>query len=147
MLWGTSGSGLKTSLMVCLGSRPWLCTMTLVGHVLMVSTILSWYVCLWNTKRIQFVGSLPYQNTCLLSALSHPVHEASCLSFQGGSWISTGDLASRFARFAFRRHFMQHCGFRIVRPAEDKLQEQPICIINTPIYVQNHGIIGNICDM
>jgi len=33
----------------------------------------------------------------------------------GGSWVSTGDLASRFARFQFRPHFTQHSGFRIAR--------------------------------
>jgi 5-histidylcysteine sulfoxide synthase len=31
----------------------------------------------------------------------------------GGSFASTGDLASRFARFHFRPHFVQHSGFRI----------------------------------
>jgi 5-histidylcysteine sulfoxide synthase len=35
----------------------------------------------------------------------------------GGSWASTGDLASRFARFHFRPHFHQHAGFRLVRSA------------------------------
>ena len=33
----------------------------------------------------------------------------------GGSWVSTGDEASQFARFMFRRHFYQHCGFRVAR--------------------------------
>ena len=41
----------------------------------------------------------------------------------GGSFISTGDEASIWARFHFRPHFFQHAGFRIVqseqmRPAE-----------------------------
>ncbi len=34
---------------------------------------------------------------------------------QGGSWISTGALASPFHRSWFRRHFHQHSGFRLVR--------------------------------
>jgi len=33
---------------------------------------------------------------------------------KGGSWISTGNEASRHARYAFRRHFFQHAGFRYV---------------------------------
>ena len=33
---------------------------------------------------------------------------------KGGSWISTGNEATRAARYAFRRHFMQHAGFRYV---------------------------------
>jgi len=32
----------------------------------------------------------------------------------GGSFISTGDEASVFARFHFRPHFLQHSGFRLV---------------------------------
>lgn len=33
----------------------------------------------------------------------------------GGSWISCGNEARRSARYAFRRHFFQHAGFRYVR--------------------------------
>ena len=33
---------------------------------------------------------------------------------KGGSWISTGNEATREARYAFRRHFMQHAGFRYI---------------------------------
>ncbi|MBI1174762.1 MAG: 5-histidylcysteine sulfoxide synthase [Sideroxydans sp.] len=34
--------------------------------------------------------------------------------FKGGSWISCGNEARRSARYAFRRHFFQHAGFRYV---------------------------------
>ena len=33
----------------------------------------------------------------------------------GGSFISTGDEASIWARFHFRPHFFQHAGFRVVK--------------------------------
>lgn len=33
---------------------------------------------------------------------------------KGGSWISTGNEAARASRYAFRRHFFQHAGFRYV---------------------------------
>jgi len=33
----------------------------------------------------------------------------------GGSWISTGNEASIYARYWFRRHFFQHLGFRLVQ--------------------------------
>jgi len=39
---------------------------------------------------------------------------------KGGSWISTGNEAHRDARYAFRRHFYQHTGFRYV------VSEQPV---------------------
>ena len=34
----------------------------------------------------------------------------------GGSFTSTGDEASVYARFHFRPHFFQHAGFRLVKP-------------------------------
>ena len=37
----------------------------------------------------------------------------------GGSFISTGDEASVFARFHFRPHFQQHSGFRLVSSDDD----------------------------
>ena len=33
---------------------------------------------------------------------------------KGGSWISTGNESRHASRYAFRRHFFQHAGFRIV---------------------------------
>ena len=39
----------------------------------------------------------------------------------GGSWISTGDMASVFARFHFRPHFFQHAGFRLTHTGSGAL--------------------------
>ncbi len=36
---------------------------------------------------------------------------------KGGSWISTGNEATRDSRYAFRRHFFQHAGFRYLESA------------------------------
>lgn len=37
---------------------------------------------------------------------------------KGGSWISTGNEATLQSRYAFRRHFYQHAGFRYVQSEE-----------------------------
>lgn len=42
---------------------------------------------------------------------------------KGGSWISTGNEATRHARYAFRRHFYQHAGFRIVKSEAELIIE------------------------
>ncbi len=34
---------------------------------------------------------------------------------KGGSWVSTGNEAMKDSRYAFRRHFFQHAGFRYVK--------------------------------
>eukprot|EP00953_Heterococcus_sp_UTEX-ZZ885_P017776 9948-Heterococcus_DN1.PRE.1 len=36
----------------------------------------------------------------------------------GGSWCSSGNVASKYARYHFRPHFQQHAGFRLVAPAD-----------------------------
>tara|TARA_R110002050_G_scaffold57423_5_gene129216 strand:+ start:133775 stop:135883 length:2109 start_codon:yes stop_codon:yes gene_type:complete len=44
--------------------------------------------------------------------------------FKGGSWISSGNESRKAARYAFRKHFFQHAGFRYV--VADELEEQPV---------------------
>ena len=43
---------------------------------------------------------------------------------KGGSWISTGNEATRDARYAFRRHFYQHAGFRYIGSDHDVVVEE-----------------------
>lgn len=43
---------------------------------------------------------------------------------KGGSWISTGNEIVRYSRYAFRRHFIQHAGFRyVIGEGEDEGQK------------------------
>lgn len=42
----------------------------------------------------------------------------------GGSWISTGDEASVWSRFHFRRHFFQSAGFRLASPTSSNASVQ-----------------------
>lgn len=45
---------------------------------------------------------------------STPCYDGEHQVIMGGSFVSTGDEASVFARFHFRPHFFQHAGFRVV---------------------------------
>jgi 5-histidylcysteine sulfoxide synthase/putative 4-mercaptohistidine N1-methyltranferase len=45
---------------------------------------------------------------------STPTFDTRHNMIKGGSWISTGNEAIRASRYAFRRHFYQHAGFRYV---------------------------------
>ena len=49
-----------------------------------------------------------------------PTYDGQHNLFKGGSWISCGNESRSSARYAFRRHFFQHAGFRYVR------SEQPL---------------------
>ena len=56
----------------------------------------------------------------------------------GGSWASAGDLVSCFARYMFRRHFYQHCGFRLARSIEisdGSLPDPQIKYVSDNIYL------------
>ena len=46
--------------------------------------------------------------------------------FKGGSWISAGNESRRSARYAFRRHFFQHAGFRYVVGESLSMSETPV---------------------
>lgn len=51
-----------------------------------------------------------------------PTYDGRHNLIKGGSWISTGNEALKSARYAFRRHFFQHAGFRYIvtdRPIEE----------------------------
>ncbi len=45
---------------------------------------------------------------------SIPCFDAKHNLIKGGSWASTGNEITKYARYAFRRHFYQHAGFRTV---------------------------------
>ncbi|RDD47836.1 Ergothioneine biosynthesis protein 1 [Trichoplax sp. H2] len=53
-----------------------------------------------------------------------------------GSWATTGESASQFFRLAFRRHFFQHAGFRVVKSNPRTLP--PIVLLDTEISQQCH---------
>jgi hypothetical protein len=48
----------------------------------------------------------------LYDDFSTPTFDGKHTLIKGGSWISTGNEALKSSRYAFRRHFFQHAGFR-----------------------------------
>ena len=55
--------------------------------------------------------------------------------------MSTGDEGSRFTRFAFRRHFFQHLGFRL---AQSVGYSPPVCLVGTPVFILGVGVLGKL---
>lgn len=60
---------------------------------------------------------------------STPTFDTQHNLIKGGSWISTGNEATRDSRYAFRRHFFQHAGFRYV--AAEQALAQPEAMYET----------------
>ncbi len=51
-----------------------------------------------------------------------PTYDGCHNLFKGGSWISSGNESRLSSRYAFRRHFFQHAGFRYVIGGEPTVQ-------------------------
>jgi len=57
----------------------------------------------------------------LYDDFSTPTFDGKHNLIKGGSWISTGNEAIKSSRYAFRRHFTQHAGFRYVESEHQQL--------------------------
>ena len=55
-----------------------------------------------------------FETPPLYDAFSIPTFDDCHALIKGGSWVSCGNEALRSSRYAFRRHFFQHAGFRYV---------------------------------
>lgn len=66
----------------------------------------------WTTTPVN--GFEGFRVHPLYDDFSTPTFDGKHTLIKGGSWISTGNEALKSARYAFRRHFFQHAGFRYV---------------------------------
>eukprot|EP00731_Ephydatia_muelleri_P018195 Em0011g235a len=93
----------------------------------------------WEWVEDQFNGLPGFKTTYFYNDFSTPCFDGRHTMIMGGSWISTGDEASRFARFSFRRHFFQHLGFRLVRSSKDT----PVRLCKAEVFIPGAGVIDN----
>jgi 5-histidylcysteine sulfoxide synthase/putative 4-mercaptohistidine N1-methyltranferase len=54
---------------------------------------------------------------------STPTFDGKHNLIKGGSWASSGNELMKHSRYAFRRHFYQHAGFRYVKGSIENMQE------------------------
>lgn len=94
----------------------------------------------WEWIEDHFNGLGDFKAHLLYDDFSTPCFDGRHNMIMGGSWVSTGDEASRFARFAFRRHFFQHLGFRI---AQSVVDSPPVRLVETPVFVLGVGVEDN----
>ncbi|MDT0603048.1 5-histidylcysteine sulfoxide synthase [Thalassotalea castellviae] len=67
----------------------------------------------------------------LYDDFSTPTFDGQHNLIKGGSWISTGNETIKSSRYAFRRHFFQHAGFRYVESDRAKTPITPVNPIET----------------
>ncbi|CAJ1911910.1 Hercynine oxygenase [Aeromonas salmonicida] len=66
----------------------------------------------WQWTSTAIDGSNGFRVHPLYDDFSTPTFDGKHTLIKGGSWISTGNEALKSSRYAFRRHFFQHAGFR-----------------------------------
>jgi len=69
----------------------------------------------WQWTETPITGYPGFKVHPMYDDFSTPTFDGKHNLIKGGSWISTGNEATFHARYAFRRHFYQHAGFRIVQ--------------------------------
>ena len=68
----------------------------------------------WQWTQTQMDGFEGFITHPWYDDFSEPTFDGRHNLIKGGSWISTGNEILRESRYAFRRHFIQHAGFRYV---------------------------------
>jgi putative 4-mercaptohistidine N1-methyltranferase len=75
----------------------------------------------WQWTETPITGFTGFEVHPWYDDFSTPTFDTQHNLIKGGSWISTGNEATSDSRYAFRRHFFQHAGFRYVA-AEQELE-------------------------
>ena len=80
----------------------------------------------WQWTETPINGFEGFKIHPIYDDFSTPTFDTNHNVFKGGSWISTGNESIGSARYAFRRHFYQHAGFRYVESANPVVIPQDI---------------------
>lgn len=85
----------------------------------------------WTQTAIEgFEGFTPHP---WYDDFSTPTFDTKHNLIKGGSWISTGNEIAAASRYAFRRHFIQHAGFRYVVGENADHQRQASVITDSAV--------------
>lgn len=80
----------------------------------------------WQWTETPITGFPGFKVHPMYDDFSTPTFDGQHNMIKGGSWISTGNQDTWHARYAFRRHFYQHAGFRLVQSEETLLVRNDI---------------------
>lgn len=94
----------------------------------------------WQWTESPIDGYEGFKVHPLYDDFSTPTFDGQHNLIKGGSWISTGNEATRDSRYAFRRHFYQHAGFRYVSSQHQTVPITPVtkCETQTDISRELH---------
>ncbi|MDO6444577.1 5-histidylcysteine sulfoxide synthase [Colwellia sp. 1_MG-2023] len=85
----------------------------------------------WQWTESAIDGFNGFKVHPLYDDFSTPTFDGQHNLIKGGSWISTGNETIKSSRYAFRRHFFQHAGFRYVENDQAEVPMTPVNLIET----------------
>ncbi len=92
----------------------------------------------WQWTEMPISGLDGFEIHPFYDDFSTPTFDAKHNLIKGGSWISTGNLAIRDSRYAFRRHFYQHAGFRYI--------ESDVKVEIETDYYETDNLVSQYCE-
>jgi 5-histidylcysteine sulfoxide synthase/putative 4-mercaptohistidine N1-methyltranferase len=92
----------------------------------------------WQWTETPIRGFSGFEVHPLYDDFSTPTFDSQHNLIKGGSWISTGNELAKDSRYAFRRHFFQHAGFRYVE------SEHPV-EIKADVY-ETDDLVAQYCE-
>ncbi|MBC7538928.1 MAG: 5-histidylcysteine sulfoxide synthase [Bacteriovorax sp.] len=98
----------------------------------------------WHWMEDQFNPLPNFEIHSYYDDFSTPCFDGKHQIILGGSFISTGEEASRYARFHFRPHFNQHSGFRMAASLDGSSDNGSTKLLKTDEYI--HPRRENVLD-
>ncbi|WP_087020083.1 5-histidylcysteine sulfoxide synthase [Thaumasiovibrio subtropicus] len=92
----------------------------------------------WQWTQTAIDGFNGFQVHPMYDDFSTPTFDGQHNLIKGGSWISTGNEATRSSRYAFRRHFYQHAGFRYVEAESTPSAQKKVNVYETDELVSQY---------
>lgn len=77
----------------------------------------------WQWTESPIYGFKGFSPHYAYDDFSLPTFDGKHNLIKGGSWISSGNEMMKHSRYAFRRHFYQHAGFRVIEGEEMNIEE------------------------
>jgi 5-histidylcysteine sulfoxide synthase/putative 4-mercaptohistidine N1-methyltranferase len=89
----------------------------------------------WQWTESPIDGFNGFEVHPLYDDFSTPTFDGRHNLIKGGSWISTGNEAIKHSRYAFRRHFTQHAGFRTIKADTPEIPDIEVTPYETNISI------------
>ena len=81
----------------------------------------------WQWSRTPIFGFEGFEVHPAYDDFSTPTFDGKHAMICGASWASSGNLIMKHSRYAFRRHFYQHAGFRYAISSQNGGMKEDIC--------------------